>query len=130
MVLGAEAHLSTKRQAAEWALLAVEALMREDADHFLQLVSNASEKSSYVIHEVLVAAENVLVAVETKSLPVDAEDVVRMFTLIGHFVSDGLSENEENIYETPRGTVLHVMAPSTKRVSRGFASGPSPSLRW
>ena len=105
-----------------------QALLHEDTEHFFQLVSNVSVSRGLLIQELLAVAEDLLVVSEDLALnasaQVDAEIVLGVFTVIGDFASEGLPQDEENVFQTPGGTVLHVMAPSSARVASGFVLGP------
>ena len=58
------------------------------------------------------------------SAQVDAETYLRVVTVVVDLASDGLPEDEVRSYETPEGTVVQVMTPSSDRVLMGFVLGP------
>ena len=104
------------------------ALLHEDTEHFFQVVSNVSVSRGLKIQALLAVAEQLLVTSEdlagNAAVQVDAETVLGVFTVIGDFASEGLPQDEEHMFQTPGGTVLYVMAPSSVRVVSGFVLGP------
>ena len=104
------------------------ALLHEETECFFQLVSDVSLPRALNIQALLAVAEQLLVLAEDlpgkASAQMDAETALGVFTIIGDFASEGLPKDEENMFETPGGTVLHVMAPSSARVESGSVLGP------
>ena len=116
-----EANFETTRHSSEQAADAITALLHDRTEHFVQIVSNVSAFDGDVIEELLVVLEGIA---RSDSAQVDAETYLRVVTVVADLASDGLPENEVRRYETPGGTVLQVMTPSSDRLFTGFVLGP------
>ena len=116
-----EANFETTRHSSEQAADAITALLHDRTEHFVQIVSNGSAFDGDVIEELLVALEGIA---RSDSAQVDAETYLRVVTVVADLASDGLPENEVRRYETPGGTVLQVVTPSSDRLFTGFVLGP------
>ena len=114
-------NVETTNHSAVWVEDVIAALLHDNMDDFYRLVSSVNASDSHMIEELVVACEGM---VWDAAAQVDAEKVVHMVTLIGDIASVGLPEDELARYETPTGTVLHVMVPSIDRSSKGFVLGP------
>ena len=69
-----------------------------------------------MIEEVLRAAEALVGLVETETL-------VMIVTAIADFAAEGLPADQVRSFESPGGTVLYVVVPSSKTLSSGFVLG-------
>lgn len=97
------------------------ALLRGDMEHFSRVMADVNASDSDTIHELLTVAES---AAWNDTAHVDGQTMVHVVTVIGDIASVGLSEDEVKSYQTPRGTVLQIVAPSSERWSSGFVLGP------